>query len=163
MSRHRTTVRTPVVTFARRNAPAQAAGDMVRRKGVIFRAGVFPEKRYAMTPEELRAVVADFKAVPIDLGHPSSASPLDGAFGHLETVELSDDGTTLYGTAAFPKWFDDLLGDARRKVSASWDRATKRLRSLSLVTHPHRSSELTGGVKYSLTIWWRVPVSYRSG
>ena len=27
----------------------------------------------------------------------------------------------------------------------------------SLVTHPHRSSPVTRGVKYSLTIWFRLP------
>lgn len=32
----------------------------------------------------------------------------------------------------------------------------------SLVTHPHRSSVLTSGVKYSLTIWWKLPGNYRS-
>ncbi|MCU1346221.1 MAG: hypothetical protein JWL70_2487 [Acidimicrobiia bacterium] len=33
----------------------------------------------------------------------------------------------------------------------------------SLVTHPHRSTPVTAGVKYSLTIWWNLPESYRRG
>lgn len=32
----------------------------------------------------------------------------------------------------------------------------------SLVTHPHRSTPLVAGVKYSLTIWWKLPGNYRS-
>ncbi len=31
----------------------------------------------------------------------------------------------------------------------------------SLVTHPHRSTPVTGGAKYSLTVWWNLPESYR--
>lgn len=30
----------------------------------------------------------------------------------------------------------------------------------SLVTHPHRTLPLTGGVKYSLTIWFEIPEQY---
>jgi hypothetical protein len=136
MSKTRTTVRTPTVEFSRKGAPASEAGDVVRRKGVIFRAGAYPSQAYAMTPDELRALAADFSPVPVDLGHPSSSSPLDGQLGQLESVETSDDGTTLFGTVAFPRWLEDRLGDAKRLVSASFNRATKRLRALSLVTRP---------------------------
>jgi predicted 2-oxoglutarate/Fe(II)-dependent dioxygenase YbiX len=29
----------------------------------------------------------------------------------------------------------------------------------SLVTHPHRSTRITKGTKYSLTIWFELPIS----
>lgn len=132
----RATVRTPSVEFARKGSAASADGDIVRRRGVIFRAGSYPEKSFAMTAAELRQLAETFTPVPVDLGHPSSSSPLDGTMGDLEAVELSDDGSTLYGRVAFPRWLEDRLGDAKRLVSATFDRATKRLRSLSLVTRP---------------------------
>jgi hypothetical protein len=131
-------VRTPTVEFGRGPSP-DVSGDVVRRKGVIFRAGDYPTQRYSMTPDDLKALVEDFESVPVDMGHPSAPSPLDGTLGDLEAVELSGDGTTLYGTVAFPRWLEERLGDAKRRVSASFDRATKRLRSLSLVTHPQIS------------------------
>lgn len=132
----RKTVRTPTVEFARRGAAAQAEGDVVRVRGVIFRAGVYPNQSYAMTADDMRATAAEFSPVPLDLGHPSAASPMDGKFGHLESVEVSPDGSTMFGTVAIHKWFKDQLGDAKLRVSASFDRATKRLRALSLVTNP---------------------------
>jgi hypothetical protein len=135
----RSTVRTPTVEFTlsrKGSALFSRDGETVRRKGVIFRAGDYPTQQFTMTAADLAELAERFEPVPIDHGHPSAGGPLDGEFGTLEAVELSGDRTTLYGTVAFPKWLDEKLGDARRKVSASFDRATKRLRSLSLVTRP---------------------------
>lgn len=127
----------PVVTFCSANAPCRTSGDGVRRKGVIFRAGDYPEQEFALTPDELRELARTFRGpIALDHGHPGSEGPLDGTMGHLEAVEASPDGTTLYGTVAFARWLDDRLGDARRLVSAAFHKATKRLHSLSLVTSP---------------------------
>ena len=138
MSHRKSTVRTPVVEFAR-GSDETPDGDVVRVKGVIFRAGVYPHQGYTATAEDNRATVANFSPVPLDLGHPSSASPLDGQFGHLESVELSEDGSTIFGTAAIQRWFFDRLGGAKLRVSASFDRATKAIRRLSFVTNPQIS------------------------
>lgn len=132
----RATVRTPTIEFARRGSASESAGDVVRRKGVIFRAGDYPIQGYVATIDKLRGMADGFVPVPIDHGHPTAGGPLDGAFGELESVELSADGTTLYGVAAFPRWLEKKLGDARRLVSATIDRATDRIKSLSLVTRP---------------------------
>ena len=137
MSKH--TVRTPSVEFTlsrKGSALFSQDAEVVRRKGVIFRAGDYPTQQWSMTPADLAELAANFSPVPIDHGHPSAGGPLDGAFGTLEAVELSGDKTTLYGTVAFPRWLEDKLGDAKRRVSASFDRGTRRLRSLSLVTRP---------------------------
>lgn len=131
------TVRTPVVEFSRGPA-ASDDGQVVRRKGVIFRAGEYSHQRFSMSPDELRALAASFAGpIPIDHGHPTTDGPID--FGRLESVEASPDGTTLYGTTATPAWLDKALGDARWLVSASFDRATKAIRRLSLVTRPQIS------------------------
>lgn len=133
-------LRLPAVTFASPGTPPEGEGDMVRRRGVIFRAGDYPTHGFAMTPAELAELARDFTPVPIDHGHSRSAGPLDGKMGTLESVELSEDGTTLYGTAAFPTWLETTLGDARRLVSATFaGRADKRLKALSLVTKPQIS------------------------
>lgn len=132
----RKTVRTPVVEFARGPERLDASGDVVRRRGVIFRAGDYSATHaFAMTPDELKSVASTFRGpIPIDHGHPTTDGPID--FGRLESVEASPDGTTLYGTTATPAWLDNALGEARWLVSASFDRATKAIRRLSLVTRP---------------------------
>jgi hypothetical protein len=118
------------------NFAASPDADHVSYKGLIFRAGEYKGQRFAMTPAELAAYVKVFEPVPIDVGHPQAESPLDGAFGRLASVELSPDGTALFGRIELPKWLDEKLGKAARKVSSSWDRSTKRMRRLSLVTNP---------------------------
>lgn len=114
--------------------PAIIASDIVTRKGKIFEAGDYPDKQFAITPEELAAAAADFKPVPLDLEHRSTV--LDGRLGELSGVELSEDGRTLYGSVALPRWLDSLLDEGKRKVSCTWDRATKRLQGLALVNQP---------------------------
>lgn len=136
----RTTVRTPTIEFTRRGAaPAQADGDVVRRRGVIFRSGDYSATHdFTMSPAELKALAGSFSGpIKLDHGHPTTDGPIE--FGTLESVEASDDGTTLYGTTATPAWLDKALGDARWLVSASFDRATKAIRRLSLVTRPQIS------------------------
>lgn len=112
------------------------AGGHVLRRGKIFEAGDYPDKRYAMTPEELWAAAEQFAPVPLDLEH--TPTVLDGKLGELRAVELGDDGATLYGTVALPKWLDDQLGGAC-KVSCTWDRDSKTLTRLALVQTPRVS------------------------
>jgi hypothetical protein len=91
-----------------------------------------------MTPDELKALARDFKGpISIDHGHPVVDGPLE--FGRLESVEVSPDGTTLYGNTVHPSWVNTALADAKWLVSASFDRSTKAIRRLSLVTRPQIS------------------------
>jgi len=108
-------------------------GD-VKRSGLLFRAGNYEDKSFSMTPDELRAAVTAFKKVPVDLEH--TPTILSNKLGHVESVELSADGTSLMGTVALPDWLDDLIADGQRKVSCTWDRATKTLSGLALVLNP---------------------------
>lgn len=134
----RTTVRTPVVEFSRGVADDDD-GRMVRRRGVIFRSGDYPTQAFSMTPAEIKALAATFKdAIPLDHGHPSTDGPID--FGRLVGVSASPDGTTLYGEIEAPSWLDLAMAGAKAwRVSASFDRATKAIRRLSLVTRPQIS------------------------
>jgi hypothetical protein len=48
-------------------------------------------------------------------------------------------GSELFGTVAVPEWLDKLIGDGTRKISCTWDKATKRLIGLALVREPRIS------------------------
>jgi hypothetical protein len=128
----------PIATFElpAQPGPIYSDDEMVYRAGLLFRAGEYPDKAYAMTPDELKAAVEDFSGpVALDLEHVPSV--LDGKIGELVSVECSDDGDELHGIVALPKWLDAILDE--RKVSATWDRATKRLAGLALVRNPRVS------------------------
>lgn len=108
-------------------------GD-VMRFGLLFKSGDYPDKGYSMTPDELRAAVEQFTPVSVDLEH--TPTVLSGKLGRVESVALSADGTSLMGTVALPDWLDGLIADGQRKVSCTWDRATKTLSGLALVLNP---------------------------
>jgi len=99
-----------------------------------FEAGDYPDKAFSLTPEEMRAAVANFRPVPLDSAH--APSVFDGKMGHLDQVTIEPDGITLTGVVRWAKWLDGVLADGERKVSASWDRATKQLTGLALVPVP---------------------------
>ncbi len=112
-----------------------AERDRVRLRGLIARAGHYPDKSYTITPEDLGRACSEWDGpLPIDLEHTSTI--LDGQLGELEGVELAENGRALVGTVAIPQWLAALVGDRPLRVSATWERATKRLRGLSLVLRP---------------------------
>jgi hypothetical protein len=113
---------------------ASEDGDYVIRTGKVFEAGDYPDKAFAITPEEMLLAVEGFSPVPVDLEH--VPTPLDGKLGELRSVEVGPDGWSLTGTVALPRWLDAALEGSERKVSATWDRATKTLQGLALVRNP---------------------------
>jgi hypothetical protein len=125
-------VRTPAVPFAEDATPLPLGTDSVVRRGLIFRAGDYPDKKYSMTAAELADAARDFNSVPIDLSHTSTV--LDGHLGSLFEVEAK--GDELHGSVRLPRWLDSLLDSKSRKVSCYWDRDTKRLQKLSIVPNP---------------------------
>lgn len=123
----------PVAAFGT-TPPMRIDGDDVIRHGKLFNVGSFPDKQFDLSPEEMWLAVESFTAVPVDLEH--TPTVLQSKLGTLERIEQSSDGSVLYGDVRLPKWLDDLLGDDERKVSCTWDRATKRLTGLALVRTP---------------------------
>lgn len=106
---------------------------IVYRGGLIFRAGDYPDKKFSMTPDDVRAAVDAFvDAVQCDIQHESTV--LDGRVGELVAVECSENGEELHGIVAVPKWLDDVL--PHRKVSTTWDIETKELVGLAWVRSP---------------------------
>lgn len=127
---------TPPVVFCSGDlpAPCSAGGDLVERRGLIFRSGNYPDRAFSLTPDELRAMARRFKKVPIRIEHRPSV--LDGKLGHLTSVEASADGRELHGITHLPRWLDEALGAGKRKVSAAFDRLTKTILELSMVENP---------------------------
>jgi cation transport regulator ChaB len=126
-------VEAPLETFqfGQASAPLFEDGEMTYRTGMLFRAGDYPDKSYAMTAAELAAAAEAFSdPLPLDLEH--VPTPLDGKLGELVSVETR--GDELHGIVALPKWLDAALDE--RKVSATWDRNTKTLAGLALVRNP---------------------------
>lgn len=111
--------------------------EYVVRWGKIFETGKWPDKKFSLNEEEMKEAVADFSPVPVDLEHTST--PLDGKLGQLEAVKVAEDGKTLMGGVAFPKWLNTALGNTAIKVSCTWDRATKKLAGIALTNNPRIS------------------------
>lgn len=109
----------------------------VVREGKLFEAGEYPDKGLAVTAADLAAAVAGFAPVPVDLEHVPTL--LDGKLGELRSVRVAEDGRTLVGSVALPRWLNDALGSEPVKVSTTWDRLTKKLMGLALVRHPRVS------------------------
>jgi hypothetical protein len=109
-------------------------GEFVIRRGKVFEIGEYPDKAFSLTADEAKAVVAAFTPVPNDIEHRPSI--LDGKLGELRAVEMAEDGTSLMGTVAIPKWLNDTIGGAALKVSLAFDRATKRIAKNGLVLNP---------------------------
>lgn len=120
-------------------APLFEHDGTVYRIGKLFEAGDYPDKDYSMTPDELATAAAAFAPgdAPVDIEHMDTV--LSNRLGEVVSVESTDDGKELRGIVALPKWLDVALGSSARKVSATWNRATKRLEGLALVLSPRVS------------------------
>lgn len=126
-----------IAEFALETEKDTEDGDYVLRSGKIFEAGNYPDKKFEITEEELAEAAKAFVPVDLDLEHVPTI--LDGKLGKLEAVVVAKDGRNLIGTARLPKWLDKAIGDGERKVSATWDRVTKRIKKLALVRNPRVS------------------------
>lgn len=107
----------------------------VMKTGLIFRAGDYPDKNFRMTAEELKNAADAFTPVDLDIEHRKSI--FDGKLGKLHAVVAK--GDELYGAALVPKWLHEISEENPIKVSCTWDRSTKKLSKLALVTDPRVS------------------------
>lgn len=113
------------------------AGFIRRMAPVLFRSGEYKDKNFSLTPDELKAAVADFKAVAIGLEHKPTV--LDGKLGTFDVVKASADNKELAGEALLPEWLDKALDADGRKLSVAFNRATKRIVGVDLVRTPRIS------------------------
>jgi hypothetical protein len=126
-----------VATFKLKSEPLRVTDDVVYHAATVFRAGDYPDKKFSLTPSELKDAAAAFtQPVPLDYEHVEG--PLDGQLGQLVAVEPNANGSKLHGMVAIPRWLDRLLPQ-QAKLSATWDRASKKLVGLALVRNPRVS------------------------
>jgi hypothetical protein len=122
-----------VATFTVDSAPAREGANSVFRPATIFTAGDYPDKNFSLSPTELLAAASTF-ASPIDVDLEHRTTPLDGHLGQLVAVEAEPDGSKLHGIVKYPRWLNSILPNP--KLSATWDRASKKLVGLALVNQP---------------------------
>lgn len=126
-----------VATFKLKSEPLRVTDDVVYHAATVFRAGDYPDKKFSLTPSELKDAAAAFKK-PVNLDYEHVEGPLDGQLGQLVAVEPSANGSKLHGMVAVPRWLDKVL-PPQAKLSATWDRASKKLVGLALVRNPRVS------------------------
>lgn len=114
---------------------SQTRGEYVVRSGLIFRAGDYPDKKFTVTPEDLKRIAAEFSAVDVNTSHLEDPV-LAGVIGRLEAVWLSSDGTELHGQIALKTAFEALVQKSQHRVSLEFDRETKRITGIAIVKNP---------------------------
>ena len=80
------------------------------------------------------------------------------AAGAFDELRLHHDVAQISGTVRLN---DGYTGGALEFPRQGWDNRLVPVGHLvvwpSLVTHPHRSTPIERGVKYGLTLWWKLP------
>lgn len=112
---------------------------VIRKAPVIFKSGPYPDKQFSITPEELDAAAKAYDPSDIDLEHMPTV--LSGKLGKFVAAGTAPDQSeperrVMFGAAVIPEWLDRELKPEERKLSATWDRKTKRLKNVSLVRNP---------------------------
>jgi len=115
---------------------AARPGHVLRKADVIFRSGDydFPVEQggtFSMTPDDIKAALADF--APVDLEDTHAPSVFNGKLGRLVKTTPSANFDVFGGEVEIPEWFDSLFKGQPIKLSARWDRTTKRLKKLAVV------------------------------
>jgi hypothetical protein len=113
---------------------ATEAGEYVLRSGKVSEVGSYPDKGITFSDPDFEAAVSSFTPVAMDSEHGESL--LDGALGTLRRVWRQ--GKELWGEIAIPKELDALFtrGKISRRVSLTWDRATKRIIGCAWAKYP---------------------------
>lgn len=112
-------------------------GDFrVYPNSLLFKAGDYPDKQFAMTAEEIAAAAISFASpVPINLQH--APTMLVGKLGEVRATYVDPESPDeLRGVVAVPKWFDDHLTHEERRLSSEFNRETKRLVGIALTPTP---------------------------
>lgn len=108
--------------------------NTVDREARLFRAGDYPDKRFAATPDDLDAIVAATAGGPVnlDLHHADTDETLP--MGGLVPGTLRREGEWLFGTIRLPEPIDTSL--RHRGLSVVIDRTTKALRKITVTPRP---------------------------
>lgn len=111
-----------------------AGPGTVTRRGRVFRAGDYPEQRYAMTPEDVLLRADSYAGgAPVKVQHIDTV--FDGLLGTLDRFWLDDDGETVNGDITIPDWLNEALPDDV-PLSMRWDPETQEPMEISLALNP---------------------------
>ena len=112
--------------------PADASVSTI--PGKLFEAGDYPDKGVSITEADLDAAVESFAVAPMNYEH--KAGVLDGALGTISRVWR--EGTSLLADFQVPHFLRDFAKakGTPLKVSAEWDKATKRLTGAAWTLNP---------------------------
>lgn len=101
--------------------------------GKLFEPGEYPDKKFSMTLDEMKASAARFKSAKLNDDH-NPQSFFTDKLGEVIAVEVKEN--ELHGTAAFPLWMKEAAGDEPIKLSCEWDRQTKDLAAVAVTMNP---------------------------
>lgn len=120
------------IGFSTTKTPTKAGGyNLYEAK--IFETGDYPDKDFNLTETQADEAILDFRPVGLDSQH--GESPFDGKLGTL--LDVKRVGNEIFGTLAIPEPIDSILDNpARRKLSATWDKKSKKIVGLAMVKHP---------------------------
>jgi hypothetical protein len=101
---------------------------------LLFEAGNYPDKRFAITAAELAQAAAQFRPVGGNIEHTDF---LAGKACEVRSVFVdATNPAILRGEVAVPLWLDRELEGHERQLSCEWDRKTKQLTGLALTVNP---------------------------
>ena len=109
-------------------------GETVVRRGKIFEVGDYPDKDFSLTLAEAQEAIRNFQPVPVDLEHMPTV--LSGKLGQLKSIEMDSNGKDIWGEVALPAWLNSAIGEAKLKVSSTWNKLEKTMAGLALVRNP---------------------------
>lgn len=105
----------------------------VYTNSLLFKAGDYPDKQFAMSAAELSEAATAFQPVGGNIEH---SDFLSGRAATVRKAWVDADGVTLRGEVAIPFALDELLTPQERGLSCEWDRATKSLTGIALTRSP---------------------------
>jgi len=122
------------ITFALESGRRVDGENAIYPMSLLFKAGEYKDKSYAMTGDEIRAAVEGFAPIGGNIEHTNF---LKGRACQVRRVWA--EGDTLKGEVAVPLGLDALLTDDERKLSCEWNRDTKTLTGIALCMKPRVS------------------------
>lgn len=147
-------------------------GNFIIRTGKIFEAGDYPDKKFALNADEMRAACTNFQPVALNVEHVPTIFDL-GDLGRVERVW--DDGVNLSADVAVNRHVDAYMQQHKipLKVSAEWDRELKTLSGLALVKNPrvtdaaimaafaaHKEAGDSGRKAIPMTVWEKIKAAF---
>lgn len=105
------------------------------RRGKIFDVKAFKDRGLTVSSADVRNACANFQPVNLDLNH--RASILDDKLGRLQSVQYNEATGEIHGVVEESSWLSEVLGDAARRCSITWDTIGKKIIGLAYTLTPH--------------------------